>query len=671
MHEVAQKTAGQARSGLLAVSREFLRILYFRFLELPGNVRQAAMLGFDLVAIPLTLMLAISLQGNGEGAAFGPRQGLAAALTMGCSALVFLRLGLYRAVVRFMGHEALVAVLKGVTISTAALCAAMVLCGAQPAPTLPVLYWALMLVCVGGTRLALRSWYRSTRRRGERPVAIYGAGAAGRQLLTALRHSEHYVPVVFVDDAPRLQGRVVSGVPVISAFALADMIERHEVAEVFLAIASASPARRREIIRALAEFPVQVRSIPRLEDLLSGRASITQVEEISLADLLGREPVRPRHELVGPCIAGKAVMVTGAGGSIGSELCRQLLAEEPALLLLVESSEYALYAVERELAALIERKGSSARLLPVLGNVRDTAHMTRLLRRFGVQTIYHAAAYKHVPLVEYNVVEGLRNNTLGTLSLARAASAAGVETFVLVSTDKAVRPVNAMGASKRIAELVMQAFASERPLTRFVIVRFGNVIGSSGSVIPLFREQIAQGGPVTVTHELAERYFMTIPEAAQLVLQAGAMGEGGEVFLLEMGQPIRIVDLARRMIHLSGFEVRGDGAAGSGIEIRLVGLRPGEKLREELLSGGRISDTEHPMIRRAHEDSLPWRQLAPLLEQLENACESFDRAALSGVLAALIRDYDAGGHDELLQPEPETAVPGADARPGLRLLRGL
>ncbi|MFM7274461.1 MAG: polysaccharide biosynthesis protein, partial [Gammaproteobacteria bacterium] len=431
---------------------------------------------------------------------------------MACSALVFLRLGLYRAVVRFMGHEALVAVLKGVTISTAALCAAMVVCGAQPAPTLPVLYWALMLVCVGGTRLALRSWYRNTRRRGERPVAIYGAGAAGRQLLTALRHSEHYVPVVFVDDATRLQGRVVSGVPVVSAFALAEMIERHEVAEVFLAIASANPVRRREIIRALAEFPVQVRSIPRLEELLSGRATIAQVEEISLADLLGREPVPPRHELLAPRTAGKVVMVTGAGGSIGSELCRQLLAEEPGALLLLDSSEYALYAIERELAALLAERQSSLRLLPVLGNVRDAAHMALLFRRFGVQAIYHAAAYKHVPLVEYNVVEGLRNNALGTLALARAAAAAGVETFVLVSTDKAVRPANAMGASKRVAELVMQALAAERAATRFVIVRFGNVIGSSGSVIPLFREQIARGGPVTVTHELAERYFMTIPE---------------------------------------------------------------------------------------------------------------------------------------------------------------
>jgi len=559
------------------------------------------------------------------------------------SAIIFLRLGLYRAVVRFMGHQAVIAIVKGVSLSTLVLAGTSLVTGAGISASHLVAYWALMLVFVGGTRLAVRSWYRGVHRAGECRVAIYGAGSAGRQLLSALRHSHQYEPIVFIDDNPQLHGRVISDVSVAASSALPGLIRRHAISEVFLAMASLGRARRREIIRSLADYPVRVRSIPPIEDLMEGRASIGQTRMVSLEDLLGRDPVPPRPELLGRCISGKVVLVTGAGGSIGSELCRQILMSGPATLLLLDSSEFALYSIEKELRAKAILKHPDTRIVPLLASVQDEDRMRRILEVFSVQTIYHAAASKHVPLVEQNIVEGVTNNVLGTLNLARAAEQAAVETFLLVSSDKAVRPASTMGATKRIAEMIMQSLAAQGSPTRFVIVRFGNVIGSSGSVIPLFSEQIAAHGPVTVTHAEAERYFMTIPEAAQLLLQAGAMGSGGDVFVLDMGQPIRIIDLARRMIHLSGLEVRDAENPGGDIEIRFTGLRPGEKVSEELLGNGEITPTDHPMILRAMEQVLPWPELREDLNGLTAACQRYDLEAVNSALKALLPGFEPPG----------------------------
>ena len=618
----------------------FIALLYGRLLELPSNIKEAVLLALDLVAIPLALTAGMVLRYGHFGFAIGQREILAGLLTVLISAIIFLRLGLYRAVVRFMGHEAIIAIVKGVTLSALTLSLMMLLSQAHTPRSLPVLYWFLMMVCVGGSRLALRSWYRHHMRRNLPRVAIYGAGSAGRQLLTALQCGEQCDPVLFIDDNPGLHGKVINDVPVISSRELPVQLKCHAVTEVFLAMASLSNSRRREIINSLSEYAVQVRSIPSFEDLVRGRAAISEVQEISLEDLLGRVPVPPRPELVARCIAGKTVMITGAGGSIGAELCRQILAESPRQLLLVDCSEYALYSIDRELQELAVRRGFHARIVPLLGSVQDYVRMRMIIDNFAVETVYHAAAYKHVPIVEHNVVEGVRNNVLGTVNVARAAAECSVSTFVLVSTDKAVRPSNIMGASKRVSEMVMQAMAAAGGRTRFVIVRFGNVIGSSGSAIPLFTRQINTGGPVTVTHADAERYFMTIPEAAQLVLQASAMGSGGDVFVLDMGEPIRIVELARRMIHLAGMEVRDEQNPQGDIEIQMIGLRPGEKMREELLMCDDVGATGHPMILRALEEFLPWAELKPVIEQLEAACVAYDCSRIREIFSATVRGFD-------------------------------
>ncbi|ERI50960.1 nucleotide sugar epimerase [Pseudomonas sp. EGD-AK9] len=523
---------------------------------------------------------------------------------------------------------------------------------------------------IGGLRLLMRhyfmgDWYVAAR---QMPfinarhvpllpkVAIYGAGAAGNQLVAALRMGRSMQPVAFVDDDDNIATRIIAGLQVYKPKHIQQMIEETGAQEILLAVPSLSRARRREILECLEGFPLHVRTVPGFMDLASGRVKVDDLQEVDIADLLGRDPVPPNQALLEHCIRDQVVMVTGAGGSIGSELCRQIVASGPRVLVLFEHSEYNLYSIHSELEQRIRREYLSLQLVPILGSVRNPGRLLDVMRTWRVATVYHAAAYKHVPMVEHNIAEGVLNNVMGTLYAAQAAIQAGVEHFVLISTDKAVRPTNVMGSSKRLAEMILQALSRESaPVlfgedgvhrvnkTRFNMVRFGNVLGSSGSVIPRFHEQIRRGGPVTVTHPNITRYFMTIPEAAQLVIQAGAMGQGGDVFVLDMGQPVKILDLAEKMIHLSGLSVRSERSPHGDIAIEFTGLRPGEKLYEELLIGDNVSETEHPMIMRANEEMLPWDVYKRVLQELLGAVERDDYDRVRQLLRETVSGYRPEG----------------------------
>ncbi|PWF91134.1 nucleoside-diphosphate sugar epimerase [Shewanella algae] len=548
------------------------------------------------------------------------------------SILAFIRLGLYRAVLRYLGSQAMMAIVAGVILSTLAMVTLAYFLSVDLPRTVPFIYASFALVFVGGARALMRSMVVSgLNRRGE-PVIIYGAGVSGRQTAIALAQSHEYHPVAFVDDDTSLHGINMQGLYVHSPSILRKLIKQKQASKVLLALPSASRARRQEIIQSLEQLSVKVLTLPAMADLVSGDKLFTDVKEVEIEDLLGRDPVAPRADLMAANISGKVVMVTGAGGSIGSELCRQILRQSPSKLVLFELSEFGLYSIERELLATKQELGLTVDIYPVLGSVQRQNRVQAVMEAFKVQTVYHAAAYKHVPLVEHNVVEGVRNNIFGTLYTAQAAIATGVETFVLISTDKAVRPTNVMGTTKRMAELALQALSHKDSSTRFCMVRFGNVLGSSGSVVPLFRKQIANGGPVTVTHAEITRFFMTIPEASQLVIQAGAMGKGGDVFVLDMGKSVKIVDLARKMIRLSGFEVKDEHNPGCDIEILFSGLRPGEKLYEELLIGENVEGTGHERIMTANEVFLTWDELKPILDRLDKACHDFDHEAIRDLL---------------------------------------
>lgn len=591
-------------------------------LALPRSVKRIISVVIDTVFLTLSLLLAFVLTQNGNVSQFQTMV-LAFAVTLPLTLLVFTKLGLYRAVIRYMGQHALGAVLFGIIASGVILALLFAGLGVQDKTNLVVVYALLALVSSGGIRLGARLVLQPSNNSHKTRVLIYGAGSSGRQLAQALINGEQYHPVMFVDDDTTLQRSTILGIPVSGPENIASIIKQRSIGRILLAMPSASRSRRREVLDKLEELPIPVLSIPGMSDLVNGSMRIDELQDVKIEDLLGRDPVAPKKKLLHANIKGKVVMVTGAGGSIGSELCRQIVMCEPVTLVLFELSEYSLYAIERELKQTIANEGLDVNLVPVMGTVQRQSRLETVMRTFGVQTVYHAAAYKHVPLVEYNVVEGVRNNVFGTWYAAEAAIKAGVETFVLISTDKAVRPTNVMGASKRLAELVLQGLAQHQSKTRFCMVRFGNVLGSSGSVVPLFREQIRKGGPVTVTHKDIIRYFMTIPEASQLVIQAGAMGKGGDVFVLDMGEPVRIADLARRMIHLMGLEVRDAEHPNGDIEIQFSGLRPGEKLYEELLVGNNVRKTDHSRIMAADELCLTWPEMLHLLERLDTACERF------------------------------------------------
>jgi FlaA1/EpsC-like NDP-sugar epimerase len=578
---------------------------------------------------------------------------------------IFVRNGLYRAVFRYSGMAAMRALGLAVLVYAVLYFGILVTMTWDEVPrSIGVLQPILLLLLVGGSRMVARLWLNSLSRSQRHGLAvsrliIYGAGSAGIQMANAIASSHEFTLIGFVDDSPALRGLTINGVRVHAPSELPALLEKFSVTDLLLALPSISRTRRNEILNELQPMPVHVRSIPGLSDLAHGRVALADIMELDVEDLLGREPVVPNRALLARNLAGKVVLVTGAAGSIGSELCRQILAEGPARLVLVEHSEFGLYTLQQELqlvlASLSERLDVATEVVPLLANVRDHTRMLQICRAYRPHTLYHAAAYKHVPLVEHNPTEGIANNVMGTLHTARAAIEAGVSHFVLISTDKAVRPTNVMGASKRLAELVLQALSaapvvsfvledgsSSPPVnnsTRFAMVRFGNVLGSSGSVVPLFRRQIRSGGPITLTHADVTRYFMTIPEAAQLVLQAGAMAEGGEVFLLDMGQPVKIIDLAYRMVKLSGLAVRDDNRPDGDIVIEVTGLRPGEKLYEELLIGDNPEHTAHPRILKAREDFVPWQLLQADLRALQLAVANNDSAALRAVLLRQVSGF--------------------------------
>jgi FlaA1/EpsC-like NDP-sugar epimerase len=644
-----------------------------RLVSLPRRNKRLIQVATDVALVWVALWLAFVVR-LGDSEAIEPFSGHAwlFALAPIVAIPLFIRFGMYRAVMRYFGNDALLAIAKAVTLS--ALLLALAVYWHQGAPKLiprsmVFNYWWLSLVLVGGLRLLMRQYFMGDWFSADQPtrllgrdsglpkVAIYGAGAAGNQLVAALRLGRGMRPVAFIDDDSGIANRVIAGLRVYTSKHIQQMINETGADEILLAMPSASRARRRQVLEELERFPLHVRSIPGFMDLASGRVKVEDVQEVDIADLLGRDAVAPQQALFERCIRGQVVMVTGAGGSIGAELCRQIMLNEPLTLLLFEHSEFNLYSIHAELESRVKRESLPLRLVPILGSIRNADRLLDVMQTWKVDTIYHAAAYKHVPMVEHNIAEGVLNNLVGTLNTAQAAIRARVSNFVLISTDKAVRPTNVMGSTKRLAEMVLQAlsheaapvlFGDDKALcqlnkTRFTMVRFGNVLGSSGSVIPLFHEQIQKGGPVTVTHPNITRYFMTIPEAAQLVIQAGAMGEGGDVFVLDMGEPVKIAELAEKMVHLSGLSVRSAKSPHGDIAIEFTGLRPGEKLYEELLIGDNVSPTEHPMIMRASEEHLSWALFKVRLSDVLDAVERDDYERVRQLLRETVSGYKPEG----------------------------
>lgn len=624
-------------------------------LALPRPAKRFVALIVDLSLCVLTVWLAyylrlgefISFAGSSEWAKGAVWAG---AVSVGIALPIFVVSGLYRAIFRYSAWPALLAVARAVGIYGLLYASVFTAIGVARVPrTVGIIQPILLLLFVGASRALARVWlgdqYLSILKRAFRPkVLIYGAGTTGRQLAAAMANSHEMQVAGFLDDDDRLHGHVLNGQPIYNPADLDNLATTLNISDVLLAMSSLSRKRRNEILSQIRVARVAVRTLPSVTDLAQGKVSISDLRELDIDDLLGREPVMPNHILLAKNIVGKVVLVTGAGGSIGSELCRQILAVNPAKLLLIEQSEFALYAIHQELEEKLAGLDGSTTpvLVPLLASVQDDDRMREIMSTWHPDTVYHAAAYKHVPLVEHNPAAGIKNNVLGTLRTAQAAAENGVSDFVLISTDKAVRPTNVMGASKRLAEMVLQALAATQAgmgATKFSMVRFGNVLGSSGSVVPKFRQQILDGEPITLTHPEVTRYFMTIPEAAQLVIQAGAMAKGGDVFVLDMGQPVKIMDLARRMVELSSLTVKDEQHPEGDIEIAVTGLRPGEKLYEELLIGDNPKPTVHPRIMKAHEEFLPWAEFEAKLTALEMALNVNDVGVIRLMMQQLVAGY--------------------------------
>jgi FlaA1/EpsC-like NDP-sugar epimerase len=632
----------------------------------PRAVKRLVVVGMDVCLSLLAMWLAFTLRLDALHWPSAAQWAVYAVAPL-LSVPVFIRFGLYDAIFRYTGLEALLALARATALYGLMLLIALALmqrAGLSVVPrSLGILQPLIFLMLTVGSRAIARNWLDNLARRGPRGSArllIYGAGMAGAQMAAALTSARQpYALVGFVDDDAGKVGRTINGTRVHAPEELPALVGRQHITDILLALPSATRERRNQILHRLQPLAVRVRTLPGLSDLASGRVTVQDIRELDIEDLLGREPVPPRPELLARNLAGRTVLVTGAGGSIGSELCRQIVRVQPERLLLLDHSEFALYSIHEELRGLCIAQGWHIELVPVLGSVVNAARLDAVCAAWRPSTVYHAAAYKHVPLVEDNAAEGVLNNVLGTLNMARAAIVHGVEHFVLVSTDKAVRPTNVMGASKRVAELILQALAAESqspfgasegaagmpPVrrTQFSMVRFGNVLGSSGSVVPLFRRQLLEGGPLTVTHAEVTRYFMTVTEAAQLVLQAGAMARGGDVFVLEMGEPVKIYDLALRMVKLAGLSVRDAAHPGGDIEIRVTGLRPGEKLYEELLIGDNPEATEHPRILRAQEEFVGWAALQRPIRALIAAARHGESDRILMVLREVVPGFRSGG----------------------------
>lgn len=588
--------------------------------------------------------------------------------------------GLYRTLVRFVTGKVLTCIAKGALVFALVLLLASSILEAGVPRSVPIISGILLFLSIGGLRFLVRHIFRRPLHVNKRAVVIYGAGEAGLELLNSLFHGRDYSPIAFIDDDPQLHGLTIGGLPVYSPQAIPGLSHGTGLDAILLAMPNLTHARRKEIFVSLEGTNLEVKTTPALSDIISGKSKISELRNISAEDLLGRDPVIPDKQLLKRNIQDKSVLVSGAGGSIGSELCRQIIAQGPAQLILYEISEFALYSIEQELVEKARQMGSTSRVVPILGSVQDKTRTEAAIKSFKVETIFHAAAYKHVPIVEENVVEGIQNNVFGTLTIARLALANKVRNFILISTDKAVRPTNVMGATKRIAELVCQAFAQDGAFTKFSMVRFGNVLGSSGSVIPRFQSQIEAGGPVTVTHPDINRYFMTIPEASQLVIQAGAMAKGGDVFVLDMGQPVRIADLAMTMVKLHGLRpyfvdrVEEIDVSQGDIPICFTGLRKGEKLFEELLIGNNPQPTEHPRVMSAKETAMLPEELLPALDDLLKACSTFDLYKIQRILGELPLDYTPrethpsdlvwlASQNSSQKPESERSLVGDDVTP--------
>ena len=626
-------------------------MLINKFLALSRMSKRMIMLLADAVILMLTLLIAFSLR---LGEWYWPTDEITILIVLAplIASPIFIKLGLYHAIIRYIGLHALWAVIQAVTLYALLWALIAFFSNISNMPySVTLINWVVAILLIGGSRLLARWWVLDRplleignslstplqiNKKKQKNIIIYGAGSAGIQLLGALKYSEEHHPIAFIDDNKSLYKQCLNGLRIYALSDLDSLIDTLQIDEILLAIPSAPRKSKRSVIAKLENYSIRVRTLPSVAELAEGKVQVDDLREVSVDDLLGRDSVVPDAHLLSANIKSKVVMVTGAGGSIGSELCRQIIALQPSQLILFEQSEFALYQIERELL-----KYSSIEILPILGSVMHQKRVERVCQRFKVQTIYHAAAYKHVPMVEKNPIEGVQNNIFGTLRCALAAISSQVETFVLISTDKAVRPTNTMGATKRFAELILQALAQRSSvMTRFTMVRFGNVLGSSGSVVPLFREQIRLGGPVTVTDPNIIRYFMTIPEAAQLVIQAGAMGQGGDVFVLDMGEPVRILDLAKRMIHLSGLDIRQPSNPRGDIEIVFTGLRPGEKLYEELLIGDNVSPTQHSRILRAEEEVLTWEQINILLKALNAASIKGNSIEIRQLLRAAVLGFE-------------------------------
>ncbi|RZJ21583.1 MAG: polysaccharide biosynthesis protein [Acinetobacter sp.] len=580
--------------------------------SLPRRQKQIVLVLMDLCVLPLMMWMAYAIRLARPNVQV--MQGLESWYVYigSLGVAIFALLGIYSAIVRSFNEDYLLRISIGTFVQIVALYAIKKLDVAFIPMSIPLMYGFMLFSYMWWSRAVIRYATIKTfaKKQTRKRVAIYGAGLAGQQIAAALNRSDDYLPVCFIDDKKSLQGQSLSGLNIYSPKRALNKLGKFGIEEILLAMPSVGRARKKEIIESFDSADVKIMELPGVTQLVDGRVQISDIREVDIIDLLGRDPVPPKAELLEKNIKNKVVMVTGAGGSIGSELCRQIVKHQPKLVVLFEMSEFALYSIDREL------QNAGIQIVPILGSVTNQQKLERIIAEYQVQTVYHAAAYKHVPLVEANPFEGIYNTSIGTARSVDAAVNHGVETFVLISTDKAVRPTNVMGASKRMAELYCQGLASTNPKTQISIVRFGNVLGSSGSVVPLFKKQIAQGGPVTVTHPEVTRYFMTIPEAAQLVIQAGAMGTGGDVFLLDMGEPVKIVDLAKQMIRLSGFRPMDENGVGD-IEIQFTGLRPGEKLYEELLiDQENVENTEHSRILKSYETYYSWQEVLMVFDSL-------------------------------------------------------